>query len=138
LEASNHWADSVNRQLGESGERVVQLQDELADEQRAARETITEYESKVADLEKGNREKVEWALETERRLGAELDQARQELAKCVALLDTAERTVEERTNWALSLDRRIQELEAQLGQVQASRWIRLGRVMGLGPELGKR
>lgn len=138
LEARNHWADSLNRQLEESGERVVQLQGELADEQRAAREIVAEYESKVADLEKGNREKVEWALETERRLGAELDQARQELAKCVALLDTAERTVEERTNWALSLDRRVQELEAQLGQVQASRWIRLGRVMGLGPELGKR
>jgi SAM-dependent methyltransferase len=138
MEAKNAWAESLNRQLEETGVRVMQLQDELAGEQRAAAETVADYERKVAELEQANREKVEWAIETERRLGVELDQARQELAKCVALLDSAERTVEERSKWALSLDQRVQELEGQLGQVQASRWIRLGRVMGLGPEFGKR
>ncbi|MDP2999646.1 MAG: methyltransferase domain-containing protein [Bryobacterales bacterium] len=138
LEAKNRWAETLNRQLEETGDRVVQLQDELASEQRSAQATAEAYEAKVAELEQASREKTEWALETERRLGAEIEAIRQELAKCVELLDTAERTVEERTNWALSLDRRIQELEMQLGQVQASRWIRLGRVIGLGPELGKR
>jgi SAM-dependent methyltransferase len=137
VEAKNAWADGLNRQLEETGERVVQLQRELAAEQQAARETVAAYERQVADLEQGNREKTEWALETERRLGAELDQARQELAQCVALLDGAERTIEERSKWALSLDQRVQQLEAQLGQVRASRWVRLGRSIGLGPELGK-
>jgi SAM-dependent methyltransferase len=138
LEAQNRWAETLNRQLKQTGDRVVQLQDELASEQRSAQATAEAYEAKVAELEQAGRDKTEWALETERRLGAEIETTRRELAKCVELLDTAERTVEERTNWALSLDRRIQELEAQLGQVQASRWIRLGRVIGLGPELGKR
>ena len=138
LEAKNRWAETLNRQLEETRDRVVQLQDELASEQRSAQATAEAYEAKVAELEQAGRDKTEWALETERRLGAEIEAIRRELAKCVELLDTAERTVEERTTWALSLDRRIQELEAQLGQVQASRWIRLGRVIGLGPELGKR
>ena len=138
LEAKNRWAETLNRQLEETGDRVVQLQDELASEQRSAQATAEAYEAKVAELEQAGRDKTEWALETERRLGAEMEAIRQELAKCVEFLDAAERTVEERTHWAQSLDRRIQELEAQLGQVQASRWIRLGRVIGLGPELGKR
>ncbi len=92
----------------------------------------------MAELEQINREKTEWALGIERRIGADLEASRLELAKCVALLDTAERTVEERTNWALSLDRKVQDLEAKLAMVQASRWIRLGRTIGLGPELGNK
>ncbi len=138
LEAKNRWAEVLNRQLEEAGQRVVQLQDELASEQRSAQETVAAYDAKIAELEQSGREKTEWALETERRLSAEIEKARQELAKCVELLDTAERTVEERTHWALSLEQKIHELEAQLAQVQASRWIRLGRVIGLGPELGTR
>lgn len=138
LEAKNRWAETLNQQLEEAGQRVVQLQDELAAEQHSAQETVAAYDAKVAELEQSGREKAEWALETERRLGAEIENARQELAKCVELLDTAERTVEERTHWALSLEQKIGELEAQLAQVQASRWIRLGRVIGVGPELGTR
>jgi hypothetical protein len=44
----------------------------------------------------------------------------------VALLDTAEKTVEERTLWA-------QRLDAEKKMIQCSRWVRLGRTLGLGP-----
>ncbi len=138
LEAKNRWAEGLNHRIEEVGERIVQLQAELAEEQRAAQETCDAYEAKLAELEQDNRAKTEWAQGVEQRLGAEIDAIRQELIQCTALLDTAEHTVVERTNWALSLDGKVQELEAKLGMVEASRWIRLGRAIGLGPELGKR
>ena len=138
LEDRNRWAEDLNRQLGEAANRVVQLQDEQAADQRAAQETVVQYEARLGELEQASREMTEWAQNTERRLGAEIENLRQDLAKCVELLDAAERTVEERTRWAQSLDQRIQALEAQLGMFRASRWVRLGRAVGLGPELGKR
>lgn len=138
LEEKNRWAEGLNRRIEETGQRIVQLQAELDEEHRAARGAVAQYEAKVAELEQINREKTEWAQGIERRIGADLEAARLELAKCVALLDSAERTVEERTNWALSLDRKVQDLEAKLAMVQASRWIRLGRTIGLGPELGNK
>ena len=58
-----------------------------------------------------------------------------ELGRCVELLQQAEKTVEERTQWALSLDERRTQLAAA---VSASRWHRLGRALGLGPELKQR
>jgi len=59
----------------------------------------------------------------------------QDLARCVDQLHATEKTLEERTEWAQSLDRRIEGLERHLGNVQASRWIKIGRAFGLGPQL---
>ncbi|MGH9627913.1 MAG: class I SAM-dependent methyltransferase [Bryobacteraceae bacterium] len=74
---------------------------------------------------------VEWARENDRKLAEQTA----ELGRCVELLEKAESTVEERTEWALKLDRERQEMETQLSLVQSSRWLRLGRLLGLGPEL---
>ena len=68
---------------------------------------------------------------------AELEARSRELAECVQLLDRAEATVVERTEWAQRLDAQVRELEARLAAVRASRWVRLGRAFGLGPELGE-
>ena len=139
LEQRNRWAQELNQQLAASGERVVALQEELSAEQAAARETVARYEAKVGELEADLAAKVAWAQETEQRLTVELEGKIQELAKCVALLQQAEQTLEERTNWALTLDKQREELEAQLSAVQASRWHKLGRSIGLGPKgLGSR
>lgn len=126
LEAANRWAAKVNAELDESGRRVAELQDELAAAQAAGRETAAAYEAQVARLDTELAERTRWAQETEKRLGAELDASRQDLAKCVALLDAAEKTVEERTLWA-------QRLEAEKQATHSSRWLRLGRTLGLGP-----
>jgi SAM-dependent methyltransferase len=135
LETRNRWAHQLNHQLEESGARVVQLQGEITAEQVAAREMATAYESKLREVEADNAAKTKWALETEERLTAELKVKSEELAQCVALLDTAERTVEERSLWAQRLEQERLELEAKLGSVRASRWYRMGRRLGLGPEV---
>jgi hypothetical protein len=51
------------------------------------------------------------------------------------VLHATERTVEERTNWALKLNEEIRQLEASLGLVRASRWVKLGKALGMGPHL---
>jgi len=136
LEARNRWADQLNQQLAEAAERVQKLQQELAVEQKAALENVAAYEAKILELEQDNHAKTEWANSIEGRLSGELAAKGEELKKCIQLLDEAEKTVEERTLWAQSLDRQRQELEQRLALVQASRWHRMGRRFGLGPEVG--
>ena len=126
LEQRNEWAMGLNRSLEAAGARIAALQDEAARDHEA-------FESRVSDLERENREKTEWALETERRLGGEVEEKSQELVKCVELLHEAERTVEERTKWALGLEAGVARLEQQIALVNASRWVRFGRRMGVGP-----
>lgn len=69
------------------------------------------------------------------RLNTELSAKVAELASAVELLHQAEQTVEERTIWAQELSAKIGELEAALRAAGSSRWIRLGRRIGVGPAL---
>ena len=138
LERQNQWAKALDAQLSSARERVVALQQELAEHQAAAREVAAGYEAKVQELDEEVRKRTEWALETERRLTSELTARCQELADCVRLLDTAEATVEERTWWGQRLEAELREAETQLSMARASRWLRLGRALGLGPPLGDR
>lgn len=136
LEQRNRWAAELDAGLTAARNRIVALQQELAGEQAAAREMAAAYEAKVAELDGDIRKRTEWALETERRLEGELDARGKELAECVRLLDRAEATLTERTLWAQRLEAELHQVEAQLGMVRASRWMRLGRAFGLGPRLG--
>jgi SAM-dependent methyltransferase len=124
LEESNRWAEGLNREVAASGARVVELQDELAREQSAA-------QAAIADLERENRGKTEWATQ----LNAAIEAKLAELAQCVEYLHAAEKTVEERTRWAQSLSAELEELRRKLALIEASRWMRLGRRAGLGPDL---
>jgi septal ring factor EnvC (AmiA/AmiB activator) len=144
LERSNRWAASLDEELAAARARIVALQQELAEQQEAARRAVAGYEQKVAELERELAERTQWARQVEEQLTAELMAARaelearsRELAECVQLLDRAEATVVERTEWAQRLDAQVRELEARLAAVRASRWVRLGRAFGLGPELGE-
>jgi len=128
LEASNRWAVSLRAELEAAGKRIVNLQNELE-------VSSTGYEAKILDLEEENRVKTAWALDTEVRFSKELAAKCDELAECVRLLESAEQTIVERTLWAQRTEALRDELAAKLSMVQASRWIRLGRKMGLGPNL---
>ena len=128
LESSNRWAEQLNAQLTATGQRVVQLQDELSAMSGG-------YEAKIAELEQDIRSKTEWALATEARLVEELRAKCDELAECVRLLQASEATVEERTVWAQETQRQREALATQLNLVRASRWLKLGRKVGLGPEI---
>jgi len=128
LEASNRWAASLRSELEKAGQRIVNLQNEL-DVSTAG------YETKILELEEENRAKTAWALDTEARFAKELAAKCEELAECVRLLESAEQTIVERTLWAQRTEAQREQLAAILSMVQASRWIRLGRKMGLGPNL---
>jgi len=111
------------------------MQDEMAREQEAARQMAEGYAAKVVDLEADIRDKTQWAIDTETRLTAEVRHQTGELAKAVEALHHTEHELEERTRWAQSLDEERARLAQLLAIARGSRWVRLGRKVGLGPEL---
>jgi SAM-dependent methyltransferase len=125
------WIEQLSRDLEERGARIGQLQQELADQAESAREVVEAYEAKVRELDAENEAKTHWALETEARL----EQKSQELAQCVEILHQAERTIEARTAWAEKLKTEAYQLERQVILMKESRWVKLGRRFGLGPDL---
>jgi ubiquinone/menaquinone biosynthesis C-methylase UbiE len=137
LEEQNRWAAEADRQRVAALERISQLQDELRAEQTAAAEVAAGYAAAIADLEKDNAEKTQWALDTEARLSKEIASKCAELAEAVRLLDAAEATVIERTRWAEQLRVETEQLDARLRMIRNSRWIRLGRTFGVGPQVSE-
>jgi hypothetical protein len=51
------------------------------------------------------------------------------------LLHQTELTIAERTAWAEELSARARRLEEQVTLMKESRWVKLGRKFGLGPDL---
>ena len=127
------WAERLSLDLEERGARIAQLQTEFAAEQAAAREVTEAYEAKLRELEQENEAKTHWALETEARLGKELEDKCRELAACVELLHQAEQTIEARTAWSNKLQTEVSDLNQQVSLMKESRWFKLGRKFGLGP-----
>jgi O-antigen biosynthesis protein len=135
LEKSNRWAGDLKRELEDRHARVAALQVEMAEEQEQAREMAVSYEAKVADLEADIRSKIKWALDVETALIIEVKKQTAELVKAVEALHHTERELHERTAWALRLEKEAGELAQQVELFRASRWVRLGRKVGLGPTL---
>jgi len=124
LEERNRWAQTLDSDLKAAGERIVALQNEAA-------ELAAGYREQVSRMEHEDQVKTEWA----RKASAELEAKCQELAHCVSLLDAAEATVRERTVWAQTAEAQRAELAAKLEMIRASRWVKMGRTVGLGPEI---
>jgi SAM-dependent methyltransferase len=134
-EARARWAERLSLDLEERGARIAQLQAEFAAEQAAAREVTEAYEAKVRELDAENEAKTHWAQETEARLSKALDDKCQELAACVELLHQAEQTIDARTAWAEKWKTKSYQLEKQAILMKESRWVKLGRRFGVGPDL---
>lgn len=128
LEQQNRWALGIEQEWKAAQQRIVELQDAYAADSR-------HYAERLAELEAENNAKTEWALETERRLSAEVENFRGQLGRAVALLDASDAELDERTRWALELQSKWEQAEAQLSAVRASRWVRAGRVFGAGPRV---
>lgn len=131
LKQRNQWAQELNEKLEAAGLRVVALQEELAAEQAAARQTVTGYESEIKRLEAEKQNTVNWGAQLEKDLAAR----QAEFEACLDLLHKAEASVEERTKWAQSLDQEIANLRMQLAALRESRWLKLGRRIGVGPQI---
>ena len=133
LERSNKWADQLNREVLERRARVEELQEELAKEQEAGRLMAEQYSAKVSSLEEDIRTKIQWAKDVEANLKAEIDKQTAELVKAVDALHTTEKELHERTDWALQLQEEARQLAEQVTLFRGSRWVKLGRKVGLGP-----
>jgi SAM-dependent methyltransferase len=133
LEKSNRWADELNALLAERDSRIVELQAEIERDHENARRVVEGYNRKIADLEEEGRQKAQWAIDTDQRLTAEIQRISDDLVKAVAALEQSEKDLAERTAWALQLDREKAAIEEQLAMVRLSRWVKLGRKVGLGP-----
>lgn len=131
LRASNTWAEELNVKLKASADRVVALQGELDDQQQVALRTAREYQQHLDEAHRDLAARTEWARDLEMQAA----ECREQLAQCVALLDDAEATVVERTNWAQDLERQLVAAQSLLAGIRASRWVKLGRIIQVGPEL---
>jgi ubiquinone/menaquinone biosynthesis C-methylase UbiE len=137
------WIEATKADLAEAHANIRGLQQyqseleaTLEGERAATAQAISAYEGKLGELEADLAERTRLFRQNEERLELELQARTLELARCVELLHSAETTVEERTRWAQGLDARIAQLEALLAAAHSSRWIRLGRSFGVGPNLG--
>jgi 2-polyprenyl-3-methyl-5-hydroxy-6-metoxy-1,4-benzoquinol methylase len=135
LERSNQWAETLNQEIAERRARVAQLQEELAAEQENARAMAADYEAQVAGLQQEVSARTQWARDVEAALTAEVRKQTADLVAAVEALHHTEKELEERTAWALRLQQEGEALAQQLALVRASRWMRLGRKVGLGPLL---
>ncbi len=129
LERSNLWAAEQNRAIEESRARIVELQEEAARDQEQARRMAAEYNAKIADLEKDIEAKTQWARDRE----TEVQKQTAELVLAVEALHRTEKELDDRTAWALRLQEEARKLEEQVTLFRASRWVKLGRKVGLGP-----
>jgi ubiquinone/menaquinone biosynthesis C-methylase UbiE len=137
LESRNRWGEKLTGELEATNQYVLRLQQEIVAGQEAAKAMAAGYEAKVTELDAENLAKTEWALSTDARLSKELDEKSRELAECVGLLSSAEATLEERTLWAQRAEAQREELAAQLTLIRTSRWLKLGRKLGLGPVIDR-
>jgi len=135
LEQSNRWAEELNAALAARGARIDELQEELARDQENARTVVAAYNAKIAALEQEGHERAQWALDIEAHLTAEIRKIAEALTQTGATLEQTERDLQERTAWAHRLEEEKRQLEDLLHMVRASRWVKLGRKVGLGPAL---
>ena len=94
LEESNRWAESLNQELDERRARVAALQEELATEQRNAKEMADAYDAKVRDLEEDIRTKIKWAKDVETALTAEVVKQTADLVRAVEALHHTEKELQ--------------------------------------------
>jgi SAM-dependent methyltransferase len=135
LEKSNRWAAAMNEEILERRKRIADLQDELAREHEAWEQTSAAYEAKVAELERDIEDKIKWAHDVETALTAEVKKQTADLVAAVDALHRTEKELDDRTAWARRLQDELDATAQQLALVRASRWVRLGRKVGLGPVL---
>jgi SAM-dependent methyltransferase len=133
LDKSNRWAEELNAEVAARGARVVALQEELAAEQERARAVAEGYAAKVAALEEDIREKTRWAIDVETSLKADVARQTAELVRAVDALHHTEKELDGRTTWARNLEAELRVAQDHVALYRESRWVKLGRKVGLGP-----
>ena len=161
LKRGNQWAESLDRELAGRSARIVEIQKELVDqaagyeaqiaamqqevagEQERALAVAQGYRTKVSELEQDLEAKAQWALGLDAQLKTAVEalhRTEQELTDRTAWanqLDEANRGLRQQVgafeNQLLQLAEKISLLQNQLEMYRQSRWVKLGRTVGLGP-----
>ena len=79
LQRNNAWAAELDAQVKAGRERIVQLQEELNEQHRAALSVAEEYEKQLRSLETHLEARTRWAQDTEARMQHDVDRANTEL-----------------------------------------------------------
>lgn len=136
------WAKERDAEVAERDQRIVQIQAEVENsslqyarlEQEMASSSAG-YEKAIDEWRRAKEASDQWAVETEQRLSAERDAAREAFAgKEMELQNSLERLA--------TLQSESEQLRAQLAEatgkvdmIAQSRWVRLGRAVRVGPEI---
>jgi len=134
LVTKNEWLEKALREHEELMAKFTSLEAELERSNQWAEQQnheIAAYAARVAELEGDLAARTQWA----RDLTAEVKKQTADLVVAVDALHRTEKELEERTEWALRLQKEAEELNQQLALVRESRWVKLGRRVGLGPAL---
>jgi SAM-dependent methyltransferase len=115
LERSNRWAEELNREVEERRASVTQLQGELERSNQWAGELNREVERQRARV-----------VELQAEMAREQDSARGMSEGYRAKVAELEEELAKRAAWANGL-------EELLGNVRSSKWVKLGRKIGMGP-----
>jgi hypothetical protein len=132
------YVPRVANLLRERERHIEKLQGELAQKERWLAEVMSERD-RALELALENQR---WAQQT----GAELDQAREAIAELQARfaaeqvraqesINALEAENQRKTEWAMALAAEVDVLRGQIAMVIASRWVRAGHRIGLGPPL---
>ena len=111
--AETKWGQRLTADLEESNRRLGEL-----------KQAVAGYAAQLAKVEAENDAKTGWA----RGLEADLEAKGKDLVHCVEVLHATEKTLEERTA-------RMLDLQERVNCARASRWVKLGNLLGLGPRL---
>ena len=135
LEKSIEWARQQDAEADQRGRRIIELQDELQRSNERAKEEAEGYERAIDEWRRAKDAADQWAIETERRLSAERDSAREAFAARGIELEIAQQRLAESRAEAEQLRGALAQAKAQLEMVAQSRWVRLGRAVRIGPEI---
>lgn len=123
-----------NEEMARQSRWAMQLDQELSEAREILKARDRELEQLAGALT-STQDLLAQEKSSSAAISSELAGKVAELSAAVRLLDQAEKTVEERTLWAQQLQARIDSLQETMRAAGSSRWVRLGRKIGVGPAL---
>jgi chromosome segregation ATPase len=136
------WAKRGDAEVAERDERIVQmmeeysrLEGEMAKSTAGYQASIAGYEAAIDEWRRAKEGADRWAMETESRLSAERDAAREAFAARGIELENSQQQLASAQAEAEQLRAQLAEATAKVEMIAQSRWVRLGRVVGAGPEI---
>jgi SAM-dependent methyltransferase len=135
LTQATEWAKSRDTEAEARGTRIAELQEELQREQETNLAAQAGYEAAIEQWRREKEASDRWAMDTERRLSAERDEAREAFAGKQIEFEIAQERIASLQADMEQLRGQLAESNARMELIAQSRWVRLGRTMRVGPEI---